>query len=203
MLFSNVLFYFFSIFLIISSIVVVVSQHPVFSLLFLVSSFLFASFLLFLLECEFLALLFIIVYIGAIAVLFLFAIMMLEFKLDSLSKNLMQYVPVGLIFGLAFFLPLVNQIITQFEQNSYSNSFYFNKYKNWYNLIDSVADIEVYGQILYSYFVLQFLLAGLILLVVLMGIIYLTNSFNTKKTIEQSAFKQLSRNSKFFFTDHS
>lgn len=201
MLFCNVLFYFFSIFLIISAIMVVVSQHPVFSLLFLVSSFLFASFLLFLLECEFLALLFIVIYVGAIAILFLFAIMMLEFKLDSLSKNLMKYLPVGFIFGLAFFLPLLNQIIIQFEQNSYLNSFYFNKYKNWYDLIDSVTDVEVYGQILYSYFVLQFLLAGLILLVVLVSVVYLTNIFNAKKTVEQSAFKQLSRNSKLFFID--
>jgi len=199
MLSLNVLFYFFSIFLIISALIVVISQHPVFSLLFLVSSFLFASFLLFLLECEFLALLFIVIYVGAIAVLFLFAIMMLEFKLDNLSKNLMRYMPVGFIFGLVFFFPLLNKIITQFEHNSYSNNFYYNTYNNWYDLIDSTTDVEVYGQILYSYFVLQFLLAGLILLVVLVGVVYLTNTFNNKETLNQSVFKQLSRNSKIFF----
>jgi len=202
MLFLNVLFYFFSIFLIISALIVVISQHPVFSLLFLVSSFLFASFLLFLLECEFLALLFIVIYVGAIAVLFLFAIMMLEFKLDNLHKNLMKYIPVGFIFGLVFFLPIINKIIVQFECSYNINSFYFNKYKNWYDLIDSVTDVEVYGEILYSYFVLQFLIAGLILLVVLVGVVYLTNIFNHKETLEQSAFKQLSRNSKFFFVNN-
>jgi NADH-quinone oxidoreductase subunit J len=62
-----------------------------FLLLFLVSSFIFASFILFLLECEFLALLFIVVYVGAIAILFLFAIMMLESKFKNLSKNLFKY----------------------------------------------------------------------------------------------------------------
>ena len=198
MLYPNVLFYFFSIFLIISATMVVISRHPIFSLLFLVSSFLFASFLLFLFECEFLALLFIIIYVGAIAVLFLFAIMMLEFKLDNLSKNLMKYMPVGFIFGFVLFFPLLNKITIQFEYNLYPNSFYFNKYKNWYDLIDSVTDVEVYGQVLYSYFVLQLLLAGLILLVVLVGVVYLTNTFNSKETLKQSTFKQLSRNSKFF-----
>jgi NADH:ubiquinone oxidoreductase subunit 6 (subunit J) len=74
---------------------------------------------------------------------------------------------------------------------------YVNKYQNWYDLIDSTNDISVYGQVLYSYFVLQFLVAGLILLLVLIGVVYLTNTFE-KHTIQQSSFKQLSRSSKVF-----
>jgi NADH:ubiquinone oxidoreductase subunit 6 (subunit J) len=124
---------------------------------------------------------------------------MLEFKLDDLSKNLMKHLPVGIIFGFFLFLPLVYQITLHFENNPYPNSFFFNTYRNWYDLIDSVADVEVYGQILYSYFVFQFLVAGLILLMVLIGVVFLTNTFNNKQTLEQSIFKQLSRNSKFFF----
>ena len=72
----QVLFFSCSVLLIGSAMAVVLSKHPVFSLLFLLSAFLFSSVLLFLLECEFLALLFIVVYVGAIAVLFLFAIML-------------------------------------------------------------------------------------------------------------------------------
>jgi NADH-quinone oxidoreductase subunit J len=199
MLDANILFYIFSIFLVISAFMVVVSQHPVFSLLFLVGCFLFSAFLLFCLECEFLALLFITIYVGAIAILFLFAVMMLETKLVNLANNKMKYIPVGLLFGIVL-IPLLYKIFYQFTKSSYCNAFYLNKYQNWYDLIDSITDVEVYGQILYSYFVLQFLIAGLILLLVLIGVVYLTNTFNSQM-LEQSIFKQLSRNSKFFFKD--
>ena len=190
---ANLLFYFFSTFLVFSAIMTVFSQHPVFSLLFLVSSFLFSSFLLFLLECEFLALLFVVIYVGAVAVLFLFAIMMLEFKLYNLAKNLTKYIPVGLIFGLILFIPLLKQISNQFATNVYFENFVYNKHISWFDLADSVTDVEVYGQILYSYFILQFLVSGLILLVVLIGVVYLTNSHNNKQVTDQVLFKQLSR----------
>ena len=199
MLNANILFYVFSIFLVISAFMVIVSKQPVFSLLFLISCFLFSAFLLFLIECEFLALLFIVIYVGAIAILFLFAVMMLEIKLVNLQSNKMKYLPVGIIFGLVLFFPLLFEISCQFTKNSYFHTFYFNKYLNWYDLIDSINDIEIYGQVLYSYFVLQFLIAGLILLLVLIGVVYLTNNFNTTQQFEQLIFKQLSRNSKFFF----
>jgi NADH-quinone oxidoreductase subunit J len=200
MLDENIMFSLFSIFLVISAFMVIVAQHPVFSLIFLVASFLFAAFILFLLECEFLALLFIVVYVGAIAILFLFAIMMLESKFNDLSKNVMKYVPVGFIFGIIFLLPMLNEITNKFKGNSYPNSFYLNKFQNWYDLADSITDVEVYGQVLYTYFVLQLLVAGLILLLVLIGVVYLTNNYNvSKQTLDQAVFKQLSRESKFFF----
>ena len=79
---------------------------------------------------------------------------------------------------------------------------YLNNYQNWYDLVDSTSDIEVFGQVLYTYFVLQVLVAGLILLVVLVGVVYLTNTFNSEeKLLEQSVFKQLARESKFFKAD--
>lgn len=200
MLHENIIFYLFSIFLVFSSFMVIVSKHPVFSLLFLVSSFLVSSFLLFLLECELLALLFIIVYVGAIAILFLFAIMMLESKLNDLSKNLMKYVPIGFIFSTILLFPQLNEISNNFDKNIYYNSFYQNKFQNWYDLIDSITDVEVYGQVLYSYFVLQLLVAGLILLLVLVGVVYLTNNYNvSNQTLDQATFKQLARDAKFFY----
>lgn len=197
---ENIIFYLFSIFLVFSAFMVVVSQHPVFSLLFLVSSFVFASFILFLLECELLALLFIIVYVGAIAVLFLFAIMMLESKLTDLSRNVMKYIPVGFIFGVAFLFPQLREISKNFNKNIDYDLFYQNNFQNWYDLVDSTTDVEVYGQVLYSYFVLQLLIAGLILLLVLIGVVYLTNNFNiNKQTKDQVAFKQLARTVKIFY----
>lgn len=200
MLNENIIFYSFSIFLVFSSFMVIVSQHPVFSLLFLVSSFVVSSFLLFLLECELLALLFIIVYVGAIAVLFLFAIMMLESKLSDLSKNVMKYAPIGFIFGIILLFPQLRQISNNFDKNIYYNSFYQNKFQNWYDLVDSTTDVEVYGQILYSYFVLQLLVVGLILLLVLVGVVYLTNNYNvSKQTLDQATFKQLARDANFFY----
>lgn len=204
MLNENILFYLFSILLVISAFMVIVSSHPVFSLLFLVASFLLSSFLLFLLECEFLAILFITIYVGAIAVLFLFSIMMLESKLSNLSRNVMKYVPVGFLFcGIT--LLFVLQKISFFGEDSLNpslNHMYLNNYQNWYDLVDSTSDIEVFGQVLYTYFVLQVLVAGLILLVVLVGVVYLTNTFNSEeKLLEQSVFKQLARESKFFKAD--
>jgi NADH-quinone oxidoreductase subunit J len=192
----NNLFYLFSIFLVFSAFMVIVSKHPVFSLLFLVSSFIFSAFLLFLLECEFLALLFIVVYVGAIAVLFLFAVMMLESKLSDLSKNVTGYLPVGAIIGGVTFFLFKSTFNENFEKSN-NHGFYDNSYTNWYDLIDSTNDVEVYGQVLYSFFVLQFLIAGLILLLILIGVVYLTNTNSSdEKPLDQVVFKQLARNSK-------
>lgn len=190
----NNLFYLFSTLLVLSSFMVILSKHPVFSVLFLVASFLFASFLLFLFECEFLALIFIVVYVGAIAVLFLFAVMMLESKLKDLSKNMIRYLPIGMIVGVLLFFLFLSEIDTYFY---YWQGFYVNYYQNWYDLIDSTHDVEVYGQVLYSYFVLQFLIAGLILLLIIIGVVHLTNIYsNEEKPLDQIVFKQLARESK-------
>jgi NADH-quinone oxidoreductase subunit J len=200
MLDSNIIFYLFSILLIFCALMVTVVKHPVFSLLFLVASFIFSAFMLFMLECEFLAFLFIVVYVGAVAILFLFAIMMLETKLNDLSKNVMKYLPVGFFFGLVLLVPLMLEMSSNFNTGTIYNSFYFLQIPNFYTLAGATSDVEVYGQVLYSYFVLQFLVAGLILLVVLVGVVYLTNNYNVKKQrLDQAVFKQLARESKFFF----
>ena len=191
---ADLIFFSFSIFLVFSGVMVIISVHPVFSLLFLVSSFLFASFLLILLECEFLGLLFIIVYVGAIAVLFLFAVMMLESKRSNLIKNLIKYVPLGIVFGLFFFSQLFYKVTFYFKGVPYLSCFYFNKYQNWYDLLDSVNEIEVFGQVLYSYFVFQVLISGLILLLVLIGVVHLTKNFKMQDgSINQLIFRQVSR----------
>ena len=197
MLSANLVFYFFSGVLVFSAIMVIVASHSVFSLLFLVLSFIASAFLLFMLECEFLALIFIVVYVGAIAVLFLFAVMMLDAKLQNLSRNVFRYLPVSFLFALGFLVPVLYQTFPGTGGNE--NVLTQNIYVNWYDLIDATSDVEVYGQVLYSYFVLQFLVVGLILLVVLIGVVYLTNTYTSNKTVDQSSYKQLSVSSKFFY----
>jgi NADH-quinone oxidoreductase subunit J len=199
---ANLLFYSFSILLVFNAFMVIISKSPIFSLLFLVASFIFSSFLLFLLKCEFLALIFITIYVGAIAVLFLFAVMMLESKHVNLSRNAIKYFPIGFIFGGILYFFFFDKIISFFGSNfsyNYSNNFYLNKFQNWYDLTDSTNDIEVLGQILYSSsFVLNVLVAGLVLLAVLIGVVYLTSNYKKEKTInEQAIFKQLARKSNF------
>lgn len=198
---SNFLFYFLSGFLLFNAFIVITAQHSVFSLLFLILCFLCTSFLLFLLECEFLGLVFLIVYVGAIAVLFLFAVMMLNAKQQNLAKNFVKYLPAGIMFGLSFVAPLIYQI-----SNVYNNidkplnydKLYANSILSWVELIDSTSEFESYGLVLYSYFILQFLLVGLILLLVVIGVVYLINTFNTQQVTNQSIFKQLSVKTSFF-----
>ena len=149
------------------------------------------------LECEFLALIFIVVYVGAIAVLFLFAVMMLDAKLQNLVRNIYRNLPLGFLFALGFLVPVLYQIF--YESDEKTIFYNQNNYINWYDLVDSTSDIEVYGHVLYTYFVLQFLVVGLILFVVLIGVVYLTNTYTSKRTVDQSTYKQSFVNSKFFY----
>jgi NADH-quinone oxidoreductase subunit J len=191
----NILFKSILLFLTISSFFVIFSNHPIFSLLFLILSFILSSFLLFLLECELLALLFITIYAGAIAILFLFAVMMLDFKNYNLKKNIIKYIPIGTFFGLVLLVPLILEINNFFPVLPF-NDFYVDGYINWYDLVDSTSESEALGQVLYTYFVIQFLLAGLILLVVLFGVVHLMTNFNIYSNKQQVLFKQVSKSSK-------
>ena len=186
---ANHLFIIFSIFLIFISLAVVLINRAIYSLLLLVFTFILAAFLLLLLECEFLVLIFIMLYIGVIPVFFLFSIMMMEPKLTHLSKNKLKYFPMGSVFAFALLIPISSTLPNFFSKTDLiTKSFYLNTYQNWYDLIDSTHYIAVYNQVLY--FVLPFLVAGLILLLIIIGVVCLTNSFE-KKTLQQAAFKQL------------
>lgn len=197
MLIVNLLFYLLSGILVYSSIWVVVASHSVFSLLFLILSFVSLAFILFILECDFLALIFIVVYVGAVAVLFLFSVMMLDAKLQKLTKNLLKYIPIGFFFVLCFFIVLGRPIFLEISKIKifFTQSFYL----NWYFLTDSTAHIYIYGQILYNYFVFHFLIVGLILLVVLIGVVYLTNNYKSNTILNQSVYKQLAVRSNFLY----
>src|SRR6056300_280687 len=144
----NLFFYFFSFVLIISALMTILSQNSIYSVLFVVLSFVSSSSVLFLLECEYISLIFIIVYVGAIAVLFLFVVMMLDIKTVTLAKDYLKYFPFGSFIGLVFLIEVFLVILENFNTNPYNKSFLFNFSVNWFNKIDSFTEIESLGQIL-------------------------------------------------------
>src|ERR1700761_6644035 len=94
-------FYLFSIVMIISALLVVAARNPVHSVLYLILAFFNAAALFVLLGAEFLAMILVIVYVGAVAVLFLFVVMMLDIDFADLKKGALQYLPLGALIGLA------------------------------------------------------------------------------------------------------
>lgn len=190
----NSLIYFFSILLILSSIMVIVAKNPLHSVLFLVASFLSSSIILFLFENEFLALFFLIIYLGAIAVLFLFVVMMLNIKYTELQNSIL-YFPVGIFIGFTVFIEVLGAINKIFSFNTDVTLTDHNHYLNWYDSLDSYSDLYVLGQIFYTHYVLQILMAGLILYLSTIGVAFLTikSSVNKDTRRDQSIFRQLSR----------
>ena len=119
---------------------------------------------------------------------------MLETKLKNLSKDILLYFPFGVFINGIFFLELLNLISKSFNDNTYLKSSSLNSHLNWYNMLDSLIDLEVYGQLLYTQFVLQVLIVGLILFLALVGVVFLTTKPIYKSFKSQTSFCQLSRN---------
>lgn len=187
------LFYFLSFLLVFSAILVISAQNPVHSVFFLVLVFFTSAFLLFLLEVEFISLLFVLVYVGAIAVLFLFVVMMLDIKITKHEKDLLFYLPIGSFLGIIFllevFLSLQENLVPLLPSSGREI------YTDWLTIVDSLTNLDVLGQILYTYYFFYFLIAGIILLVAMVGAIVLTLNF-TQKAKHQFVFRQILREKK-------
>jgi len=185
---------FFSALLLVSAAMVIISRNPLHSVLSLVTSFLSASILLFLFENEFLALFFLIIYLGAIAILFLFVMMMLDIKYREL-QNSRLYLPVGILIGSTLLIEMWGALSKIFTPNSNLKGYEHNSYLNWYESLDASPDFYVLGQVFYTHYVLQILMAGLILYVAVIGVAFLTVKSASKKKSNrsQSLFRQLSR----------
>ena len=188
------LVYFMGALIIFSAVNVIISKNPLHSVLFLVASFLASSVLLFLFENEFLALFFLIIYLGAIAILFLFVVMMLDIKYRDLQTSRL-YLPVGGLIGVTLLVEIYGAFSKVFSRNTNMLMFEHNSYVNWYDSLDSLSDIYVFGQIFYTHYVLQILMAGLILYLAVIGVAFLTvkSAFTRSEKREQSLFRQLSR----------
>jgi NADH-quinone oxidoreductase subunit J len=182
--------------LFISGLKVAFSTNPVESVLFLILAFCNAGAILILFNIEFLGLIFIIVYVGAIAVLFLFVIMMLNVKIyenvlfELLTKNNHSII---FIFFLVYFIFII--LFTYIKSIFYSNVLVQNNFISRFS-VDNLNNIDVLGQILYNYYLSCFLLAGLILLVSLIGAVVLTLRFNNVQK-NQLTNRQLSRSDNF------
>ena len=166
---SLITFYLFSAILLLSSLMVISTKNPVHSVLFLILAFLNAAGIFVILHAEFLAMILIIVYVGAVAVLFLFVVMMLDFKTSLEKDNILQYMPIGLLIGLVFIAELVIVLIN--TRLDLSNIQILS------NPLDNFSDqsnTEAIGSILYTNYVLYFQLSGVILLVAMIGSIVLT-----------------------------
>jgi len=188
-----ILFFFFSCILLLSSLLIIVEINSIYSILLLVLSFVIATSLLFLLESEFMALIFIIIYVGAISVLFLFVIIMLNIKITSSIKDILKYFPIGNFLGLVFLIEILFIIFDNFKTNYYTDSFLFNFNINWFYKLDYITDLKALGQILYTHYVLQFLVAGAILLIAVIGAVILTLSPRKIYVKTQDTFRQVSR----------
>lgn len=181
-------------FLLISASLVIISKNPLHSVLFLVASFLSASMLLFLFENEFLALFLLIIYLGAIAILFLFVVMMLDIKYRELQMSRL-YFPVGILIGATVLIEVHGAFSKVFSKNTNLSFQEHNSYLNWYDNLDALPDVYVFGQIFYTQYVLQILIAGLILYLAVIAVAFLTvkTAFNRGTVREQSVSRQLSR----------
>lgn len=180
--------------LLISASMVIVVRNPLYSILFLICSFLSSSILLFLFENEFLALFFLIIYLGAISILFLFVIMMLNIKYHELQTSKI-YFPVGLLIGFLILLETYSAFSKTFSKKTASNDLNINVYLNWYDNLDSLPDFQAIGQVFYTHYVLQILISGLILYVAVIGVAFLTvkSAYSKTKIKNQAIFRQLSR----------
>ena len=179
----NFLHFFFLAILLISSILVIFSYNPVYSVLFLILSFLSSAAILFLFNVDFLGVLFIIIYVGAIAVLFLFVVMMLNIKLYR--KQNFNYIPLIIFISVLVSSSLFINLETIFLSDVKLSVFNF-------FLLDSLSNIDVFGQVLFNYYMVGVLMAGLILLVAMLGAIILTLNFKNPRKSE-NVIRQLAR----------
>src|SRR4030088_3503093 len=106
-MFEAIAFYFFSAILIASAVMVIAARNPVHSVLFLILAFFNAAGLFVLLGAEFLAMILIVVYVGAVAVLFLFVVMMLDINFVELRQGFLQYLPIGALIGIILLVELL------------------------------------------------------------------------------------------------
>lgn len=154
-------FYAFSAVLLLSALLVISAKNQVHSVLFLILSFFSASALFVLLGAEFVAMILVIVYVGAVAVLFLFVVMMLDIDFSKLRSEAKQFVPLGLLVGFALLAEMLML------------------YQVWPKPpvlpeMSQVDNTKALGQVLYTSYVFPFQVSGLILLVAMIGAIVLT-----------------------------
>jgi NADH-quinone oxidoreductase subunit J len=162
-------FYLFSSITVASAFMVIASRNPVHSVLFLILAFVNAAALFLMLGAEFLAMILVVVYVGAVAVLFLFVVMMLDVDFVELRQGFLQYLPAGALVGIIFLVELVLVVGT------WATSPGMLKAQDAPVIsADRITNTEAIGQVLYTTYIHYFQLAGIVLLVAMIGAIVLT-----------------------------
>ncbi len=155
-------FYLFSAVMLGAGLMVVVSRNPVFSVLFLILAFFNAAGLFVLIGAEFIAMLLVVVYVGAVAVLFLFVVMMLDINFAEMRAGFQKYLPLGLIVGGI----LVFELVVAIYSDAFSGA--------TLPAMPEISNTRALGNVLYTKYLYLFQIAGLILLVAMIGAISLT-----------------------------
>ena len=158
-------FYFFASFLIMTCISVIFSKNPVNSVLFLVLAFLNSTFLFILIGAEFVGIILAIVYIGAVAILFLFVVMMLDIQITTLMFNIKRYIPLALLFAGVILAEII--YLTVFKSSK----------SNLNEIVRSSNNTEEIGNVLYTKYFIDFQLSGVVLLLAMIGAIVLTHVY--------------------------
>ncbi|MCB1782915.1 MAG: NADH-quinone oxidoreductase subunit J [Alphaproteobacteria bacterium] len=162
-------FYLFAVVLVLSALMVITARNPVHSVLFLILAFFNAAGLFVLLGAEFIGMILVIVYVGAVAVLFLFVVMMLDINFSDLRKGAMQFVPIGLLIGGILLFELGTLYATwQFAPAVQE------KLAAAASVAIEADNTKALGEILYTKYFLPFQMAGMILFVAMIGAIVLT-----------------------------
>ncbi len=167
MIVVSLLFYLFSFIMIASAFMVILSRNPVHSVLFLILCFFNSAGIFLILGAEFLAFILVIVYVGAVAVLFLFVVMMLDVEFKSISSSVISYLPIGMTIGVIVLAELMLVLFTWRRNYSVTDNLGLSNDSQFSNT-------ETIGLVLYTDNILFFQLAGLILLASMIGAIVLT-----------------------------
>lgn len=164
---AGLFFYLFAAVAVASAVMVITARNPVHSVLFLILTFFNAAGIFILLGAEFLAMILVVVYVGAVAVLFLFVVMMLDVDFVELRQGMLNYLPVGATVGfiVLFELVLVIGTWTLAPENLQAAAA---------PIASGLTNTEALGQILYTKYIFFFQIAGLVLLVAMIGAIVLT-----------------------------
>lgn len=183
---QGILFYFFASLVTLSAIMVISVKNPVHSVLFLIFTFFNAAGLFILLGAEFLAMLIVIVYVGAVAVLFLFVVMMLNINFTELKSGMLKYLPLGLVMAVLLFIDLYLIIKASVKNVRVISELDFPNPSN-------LSNTHAIGKILYIDYFYPFQLAGIVLLVAMIGTIVLT--LRKKNGVKkQDVAQQIERN---------
>jgi len=169
MLLQALAFYVFAFVAMAAGAMVVISRNPVYSVLFLILAFFNAAALFVLIGAEFIAMILVVVYVGAVAVLFLFVVMMLDINLTELREGFLKYLPVGALIGLVLFLEVLLGLGVIGSDTATLAS--LGKAAPQVLAVDNTRAI---GRVLYTQYFYLFQVAGVVLLVAMIGAIVLT-----------------------------